>query len=54
MLAMSLVSQNDDSLLVYRNTVAINTCTVARNVMKVPLIMSRMFYCNIHSYMHVG
>ena len=50
----SFVSQNDDSPLVYRNIVTINTCTVTRNVMKVLVIMSRMFYFKIHSYMHIG
>jgi hypothetical protein len=47
MLAMSLVSQNEDSPLVYRNSVAINTCTVTRNVMKLLVIMSRMVYSKL-------
>lgn len=54
MLVMSLVSQNDVSPLCTENTVAINTSTVTRNVMKLLSIMSRMFYFNMHSYMHIG
>jgi hypothetical protein len=35
------------------NTVAINKCTVTRNVMKVLVIKNWIFYFNMHSYVHI-